>query len=110
MTEVNKNLRDMDVREAEASIKYLQEYVQEVRFTEVKEAMYGLLQSQIETIMLANVRPEYVFRVIDGPSEPVLRSSPNRLSYVVTGGILGALGILVGSSLIRLREKLRDDV
>lgn len=110
VADVNKTLRDMDVQEAEAAIKYLQEYVQEVQFTEVKEAMYGLLQSQIETIMLANVRPEYVFRIIDGPSEPVLRSSPNRLLYVVAGGVLGALAILLGSSLIRLREKLRDDL
>jgi LPS O-antigen subunit length determinant protein (WzzB/FepE family) len=110
VADVNKTLRDMDVQEAEAAIKYLQEYVQEVQFTEVKEAMYGLLQSQIETIMLANVRPEYVFRIIDGPSEPVLRSSPNRLLYIVAGGVLGALAILLGSSLIRLREKLRDDL
>lgn len=110
VADVNKTLRDMDVQEAEAAIKYLQEYVQEVQFTEVKEAMYGLLQSQIETIMLANVRPEYVFRIIDGPSEPVLRSSPNKLLYVVQGGILGALAMLLGSSLISLREKLRDDL
>lgn len=108
VNDVNNRLRDDDVSEATAAIEYLQKYVEEVRFTEVKEAMYGLIQSQIETVMLANIRPEYAFRIIDGPSVPFSRSSPNRLLYIVSGGVAGALAILITSSLISLRQRLRN--
>jgi len=109
VSDVNARLRDADISEARAAIDYLENYAQEVGFAEVKEAIYGLIQSQIETVMLANVRVEYALRIIDGPSRPVLRSSPKRAVYLVSGAILGSLLILIASGLVVLRESLRED-
>lgn len=109
VSDVNARLRGADIAEARAAIDYLENYAQEVGFAEVKEAIYGLIQSQIETVMLANVRVEYALRIIDGPSRPVLRSSPKRAVYLVSGAILGSLLILIASGLVVLRESLRED-
>ena len=105
---VNSALRDADVREAEAAIVYLEEYSERVQYAEVKEAVYGLVQSQIETIMLANVRPEYVFRIIDGPSVPVNRASPIRPLYALLGAISSITLSLAGWGLIRLHRTLNE--
>lgn len=105
---VNTKLRDTDVGEAEAAITYLEEYVTQVQYAEVKEAVYGLVQSQIETIMLASVRPEYVFRVIDGPSVPTKRASPVRPLYVVLGFILSVALILLGWGSVKLHRVLNE--
>lgn len=106
---VNKKLRDTDVGQAEAAIMYLEEYVKEVQYAEVKEAVYGLVQSQIETIMLANVRPEYVFRVIDGPSVPTKRASPIRALYFVLGSILSVGLILLWWGAVKLHSVLDEN-
>lgn len=109
VSDVNTKLRNSDISEAKAAIDYLENYANEVGFTEVKEAVYGLIQSQIETVMLANARVEYALRIIDGPSKPVLRSSPNRLAYLLAGGVLGALAVLIAYGLVALRESLREN-
>lgn len=107
--EVNVKLRNDDVAEAESAIAYLEEYVEQVQFAEVKQVVYELVQSQIETIMLAKVRQEYVFRVIDGPSLPVKRSSPVRLLYLVLGFASAIAVFLAAWGASKLRDSLDSD-
>lgn len=46
--------------------------------------------------MLAEVRKEYVFKVIDPPFIPEIKSTPDRLLIGIFGGISGiVLGILL---------------
>jgi len=51
--------------EAERSIEFLYTELDKTQNAGLKQVVYGLIQNQIETIMMANVKEEYAFRMID---------------------------------------------
>jgi uncharacterized protein involved in exopolysaccharide biosynthesis len=55
-----------------------------------------LIQSQTETVMLAEVRQEYVFKTIDPAVAPEEKSKPSRALICVLGTLLGGmLGVVI---------------
>jgi len=89
--DINKAVRDQDVAQANRSIDYLREQVATTALSELQSVFFELIQSQTETVMLAQVRPEYVFKTIDPAIIPEEESKPNRLLIVVVGVLLGAV-------------------
>lgn len=91
----NEMIRNRDIAEARSNIEFLNRQIAETRVVELQAVLYGLLQTEQKTIMLANSRNEYSFKVIDPaivPSEPV---RPARLLMAVIGAIIGAfLGLM----------------
>ena len=55
----------------------------------------GSIEEQTKTIMLANVRPEYLFTVIDPPIIPERKTGPIRSQISIIGTILGAIFALI---------------
>ena len=51
--------------EAGKSIEYLKQQVANTSLADLQAMFFELIQSQTETVMLAEVRPEYVFKTID---------------------------------------------
>ena len=52
---------------------------------------FELIQSQTETIMLAKVREEYLFKVIDPAIVPEQKYGPKRALICVLGTLLGGM-------------------
>jgi len=95
---VNQFLRERAVKEAEQSIDYLNQELAKTSVVEMRSAVYRLMESQIQKIMLANVREEYAFKVIDPAVAAELDDyyRPNRPLLVALG--LPA-GFFIGSFL-----------
>lgn len=87
--ELNQKLKSRDVKEAKASIDFLQQQIIETTIEPVKVGLSNLIQDEISTIMLAEASPEYIFRTIDPPFLPVEKDSPPRLMIVLIGILLG---------------------
>lgn len=96
--DVNVAVKSQDVAEAKRSIEYLKQQVANTSLSDLKAMFFELIQSQTETIMLAEVRPEYVFKTIDPAVIPEEKSAPNRALFCVVwtlvGGMLGLLLVL----------------
>lgn len=96
--EINAAIKTQDVSEARRSIEYLTQELERTSVRESRTLLFDLIQTQTETVMLANVRDEYVFKVIDPPLAPLKKSGPSRatLCIVITflGFILGCLAVL----------------
>jgi len=94
---VNAHLREDAIRDAEDSIEYLnREYAGTVNM-DVRAAIGHLLERQLEQITLANVRKEYVFKVIDPAIPPPANKfvKPKRTVILAFGILLGTLlGVL----------------
>jgi LPS O-antigen subunit length determinant protein (WzzB/FepE family) len=58
---------------------------------------FELIQSQTETIMLANASPEYLFKTLDPAVVPEMKAGPKRALICILGSLLGALlgGLIV---------------
>jgi len=58
-------IRERDIDEARQSIRFLQERVASATLEPVRQLMYKLIESHAKTIMVANIKENYVFTVID---------------------------------------------
>jgi uncharacterized protein involved in exopolysaccharide biosynthesis len=98
---VNERVRQQAIREASESIGYLNAEAEKTSVLGVQQAIYRLVETQVNKIMLANVRKQYAFRVID----PAVPSDPDRFIWpnyalllgagTAAGGCLGALISLI---------------
>lgn len=92
VTLANEMLRDRDIAEAQRNIGYLNKQISETSVVELQRVLYGLLQTEQKTVMLANSRDEYSFKVIDPAIAPIEAVRPARL-------VMAAVGIFVGGFL-----------
>lgn len=86
---LNAHLREKAKAEAEKNLAYLNDQLLETRVLEIKESLYGLIESQTKNAMLANAKEDYAFKVIDPAVTPELRVRPKRALIVVAAGMLG---------------------
>ena len=106
--DVNDALRDNDIAQAERSIAYLQSEINNTSLSEMRSSLFDLVQSQTQTIMLANASPEYIFKTVDPAVVPELKAKPKRALIVVLGTMLGGmLAVLI--VLIRHFSQKSDD-
>ena len=89
--DVNAAVKAQDVAEAEKSIEYLKQQVANTSLADLQAMFFELIQSQTETVMLAEVRPEYVFKAIDPAVVPEEKSKPSRALICVLGTLLGGM-------------------
>lgn len=82
--EINEKQRANDIKEADASLEYLQQQLIETEQINIKTSISSLIENQIKTKMFANVRTYYVIKPIDNSYIPELRSSPQRTRFVLT--------------------------
>lgn len=89
--QLNQMIRRRAIEEAEDSVRYLREELSKNSIVGVEQSIYRLIESQVSTIMLANVRKEYAFQVIDSAIPPAddAQLRPNRWLVVSLGLVLG---------------------
>ncbi|MEL7447571.1 MAG: Wzz/FepE/Etk N-terminal domain-containing protein [Pseudomonadota bacterium] len=102
--EINLRLRTRARERATNSIAYLESEVENTINAETKQAIYRLIEQQVNEIMLANVTEEYAFEVIDPatPSDPEDEVKPRKLFLLIAGTVSGfifALALIVALEL-----------
>lgn len=101
----NSILRARAISEAQSNLNYLNEQLRKTSVVELQSAIYGLIETQIKQVMVANGSEQYAFRVIDPAREPEERSSPKRAIIVVLGTLLG--GAFAGLLALVLPQRKR---
>jgi uncharacterized protein involved in exopolysaccharide biosynthesis len=92
----NEIIRTRALDESSRNIKYLNDQIAKTDAVEVQRVLYNLVESETKTHMLANVRQEYAFTVVDPAVVPEMRIWPRRTLMVLTGGVLGIfLGVIL---------------
>ena len=93
---VNDHIRQQAIEEAEKSIYFLEEQLQSTSLLNAQSVLHSLVEDQTKNIMLANVRDEYAFKVIDPAVVPEKPYKPNKLFILIVGFLLGLiLGIFI---------------
>ena len=67
---LNAKFRQSVAAEAERSIEYLNGELATASSVELRQVIHRLIETQIQTVMLTNVRKDFVFRVIDPAVAP----------------------------------------
>jgi uncharacterized protein involved in exopolysaccharide biosynthesis len=91
VAEINNTMREQDKSEAQRSIDFLSEKLQETQLADMQTVFYQLIEEQTKTIMLAEVSQEYVLKTIDPANAPDEKAKPKRALIVVLGTMLGGI-------------------
>ncbi len=87
----NRTIRESHIENAKRSLQFLRAQLEKQESLGLRSTLYRMIEGQLNAIMLAEVRPDFAFRVIDPAVAPDLddRSFPNRALFFVLGGIVG---------------------
>ena len=99
---IDDHIREQDVAEAQKSIEYLTAQLEETNVVEMQQVLYNLIETQTRTVMLANVRDDYVFEVIDPAVIPEEKFRPQRRLIVIIGFSLSLFASLIAIVLVDL--------
>jgi uncharacterized protein involved in exopolysaccharide biosynthesis len=99
----NRILREAALRDADESIHILQQEAAKTSSLEVRDAIYRIVESQIQSRTIATVREQFAFKIVD----PALVPDPDawiwpRRSLLLLFGMV--LGLAVGVSVASWRE------
>jgi len=93
---INKHIRQIDLKESNQSIDYLEGLIEESRVAELRNMFSSLMEEQIKSKMLASIRQDYVFKVVDPAIAPENKSKPKRSLIVMIAGLIGGiLGLII---------------
>jgi uncharacterized protein involved in exopolysaccharide biosynthesis len=109
----NELLRTRALEEAQRNIAYLSAQADRTNEVELRRAIFNLIESETKTLMIANGRTEYAFRVVDPAVPPEIRSGPHRTLLLATGLLvgllLGGVAVLTADWVRRQAARLRRD-
>lgn len=105
ISELNMNIKEHDVNEAASAIDYLQQQLSSTQLVEMQKVFYQLIESQTRISMLADVRDEYAFRVIDPAVIPDQKISPRRSLILIIGMLAG---VFISLLAVYCKRMLKD--
>jgi hypothetical protein len=102
---VNEEMRARTIRESTASLERLEQQVAKTNVLAVQESLAKLIESQVRRKILATVRPDYAFRIVDPPAIPDADDPQFPRPVIVlpiaflAGLVISALAVLPGAVL-----------
>ena len=87
--EVNSFIRIQSIAASDKNINFLKNEIANTQLAGSQEMLYRLVETEIQSIMLANTRQDYAFKIIDPAVEPLHPAGPNRKLIVIVGTLLG---------------------
>lgn len=96
---VDRRMRERAIHEAKKNVDYLNAELAKTSVVELRQVVYRLIESQIQTSMLANVSDYYAFRVIDPAVTPDDGAfvRPKRALLTLFGAAIGAFFAVIYS-------------
>ena len=85
----NKVLRDKAIRESERNIEYLSNEAAKTSIVEARQAIYSIMQGEINRAMVARGAEEYAFRIIDPARPPEIKTHPITRLWAAVGLLAG---------------------
>ena len=87
--EVNSFIRIQSITASDKNINFLKNEIANTQLAGSQEMLYRLVETEIQSIMLAKTRQDYAFKIIDPAVEPLHPAGPNRKLIVIVGTLLG---------------------
>jgi len=91
INEINSSMQNRDRKRAESSIEFLNDYSKSNNLQALQDAISNLLEIEMQTLMLTSANESYVYKVIDYPIVPEIKSKPDRPLIIIAGMLFGFL-------------------
>jgi len=105
---VNNHIRQESIEESQRSIFFLETEINKTNLATSIAMLYRLIEQQTQTIMMANTREDYAFKVIDPARVPISPAGPNRRVIVIISTLIGFIVSIFITLVINLVKSRRD--
>lgn len=92
---LNLTMREDSIRLAETSRLFLERELERSQVADMRVVFYEMIEEQVKRKMLASVREEYVFKIVDPPLVEEEPSEPNRIVIILSGIFMGIVVMFV---------------
>lgn len=89
--EINEEMRTRELTEANDSIAYLNEQINKTNVADLRAMLFSLIEEQTKTVMLANVREEYIFKTVDPAVVAEKKAKPARVLIVLLAAMIASI-------------------
>lgn len=97
--DLNTYMREDDLLESQLSIDYLSEQLEKTSLVGMRNVFFNLIEGQTQQVMLADVRKDYAFDILDPAVVPEEKSGPFRslicIFVTLIGGMLSVFFVLL---------------
>jgi LPS O-antigen subunit length determinant protein (WzzB/FepE family) len=102
---INESMREEDKKIASNAITFLNMTSQQTNLNPIKEGIAKLVETQMQTLMLASASENYVFKVLDSPIVSEKNSGPSRPIICIMITIVSAMLSVIFSLVRHFRKK-----
>ncbi|NNN48599.1 LPS O-antigen length regulator [Vibrio sp. V12_P9A6T4] len=97
--DLNDWIKNEKLTETRQNISYLEQQLEKTKLVDMQSVFYQLIEEQMKSLMLAEVKDEFAFKTIDPAVVPEEKAGPKRALICVLatllGGMLGVAIVLV---------------
>ncbi|CAH8194149.1 Lipopolysaccharide biosynthesis protein [Vibrio aestuarianus] len=97
--DLNDWIKNETLTETRQNIAYLEQQLEKTKLVDMQSVFYQLIEEQMKSLMLAEVKDEFAFKTIDPAVVPEEKAGPKRALICVLatllGGMLGVAIVLV---------------
>jgi len=112
LTELNDFMSTETKRVAETNKKYLESQLDKTSDPFIKTKLYALIAQQLETSMMAEVKENFAFKVLDAPRVPDKRSKPKRRQMVLISFVvalfLGIFAAFIREYMTKQKDAIKE--
>lgn len=108
LTELTNHMSSEAKRVADTNKKYLESILNTTADPLIKTKIYNLIAQQIEQSMMAEVRENFAFKVIDPPKVPDKRIKPKRIQMVMAVFVASLFAGIFLAFLVEYVQKMRE--
>lgn len=98
--EINSVSKEREIAESQAALNYLNEQ-RNTPLIDIKDSINNLIESQLNKQMIANIKDDFLLKVLDPPYIPELKVRPNRALICVLITFFGSFSMMM---IILLRD------
>lgn len=88
---INESMREIDKTDAQNAINFLNETSSSTSIQSIREVIGRILETKMQTLVLASTNKAYVFKVLDSPIVPEIKSGPFRSIICIIGTLIGGV-------------------
>ena len=108
--DINKKIREQEIEEFQQSIDFMQAQLDNSDTSgSLNSVMFNLIEELTKKIMIANVREEYAFKIIDPAVVPELKYKPSKRNIVIISFLFGLIISLTSITSISFSKKIIAD-
>ena len=107
---LNDHMRERALAVSEANVKYLRHEFEGTSIVALQQSISGLLENEMQKLMLARGNSEYAFRIIDRAEVPRGKSKPRTTLIVAVAtffGVMVSVFWVLISDMLRSRTRSR---